>query len=123
MASRLLKNAFVAQTAVVEPLVRQRKEQGNLVIDGDQWSDSILTSINNIVLFTPFPVYMTTAVWAEEPNTADNTTAFYVKRIENLGPRNVFAFVSDTENKMQAVWASLKLKYPWLLVLPCASHF
>ena len=122
MANFLLNNAFVAQTAVVEPLVRQRKEQGNLVIGGGQWSDSNLTSINNIVLFTPVPVYMKTAVWAEERNTADNTTAFYVKRIQNLSPRNAFAFVCDTENNMQAVWASLKLKYPCPLVLPCASH-
>ena len=48
--------------------------------------------------------------------------ACHVKHIENLGPGSVFAFVSDTENKMQAVWASLQLKYPWLVVLPCASH-
>jgi len=122
MANRLLKNAFVAQTAVVGPLILHSKEQGNLVIGGDQWSDAKLTRINNIVLFTPFPVYMETAVWAEERHTADNATAFCVKRIENLGPRNVSAFVSDTENKMQAVWASLQLKDPWLVVLPCASH-
>ena len=122
MANRLLKNAFVAKKAVVEPLLRQSKENGNLVIGGDQWSDTNLTSINNIVLFTPFPVYMETAVWPEERHTADNTNAFYVKRIEELGPRNVFAFVSDTENKMQAVWAALQLKYPWLVVLPCAGH-
>jgi len=122
MANRLIKNAFVAQTAVVEPLVRQSKEQGNLFIGGDQWSDANLTGINNIVIFTLFPVYMETAVWAEKRHTAVNTTAFSVKRIENLGPRNVFALAFDTEIKMQAVWASLQLKYPWLVVLPCASH-
>ena len=48
--------------------------------------------------------------------------ACHVKHIENLGPGSVFAFVSDTENKMQAVWASFQLKYPWLVVLSWASH-
>lgn len=122
MANRLLKNAFAAQAAVVEPVVRQSKLQGNLVIGGDQWTDANLNSYNNVVLFTPFPTYMETAVWAEERHTAENTAAFYIKRIEELWPRNVFAFVSDTENKMQAVWMSLQHKYPWLVVLPYTSH-
>eukprot|EP00170_Pyropia_yezoensis_P003648 contig_15312_g3659 len=111
-----------ARDVVVEPVVRQSKLQGNLVIGGDQWTDANLNSYNNVVLFTPFPTYMETAVWAEERHTAENTAAFYIKRIEELWPRNVFAFVSDTENKMQAVWMSLQHKYPWLVVLPYTSH-
>eukprot|EP00170_Pyropia_yezoensis_P003647 contig_15311_g3658 len=122
MANRLLKNAFAAQAAVVEPVVRQSKLQGNLVIGGDQWTDANMNSCNNVVLFTPFPTHMETAVWAVERHTADNTSALYIKRIEELGPRNVFAFDSDTENKMQAVWMSLLHKYSWLVVLPCTSH-
>jgi len=122
MVNRLLMNAFVAQTPVVEPLVRQSKGQGNFFIGSDQWSDANLTSINNIVLFTPFPVYMEPAVWAEKRHTVDNTTAFYVKHTENLRPGNVSALVADTENKMQAVWASFRLKYPWIVVLPWDSH-
>ena len=32
------------------------------------------------------------------------------------------AIVTDTENKMQAMWALLQKKYPWMLAIPCAAH-
>lgn len=122
LSSTLLDREYEAQAAVVEPLVHKSMKKGDLLVGGDCWTDASLTSINNIVLFTPSPLYIETAVWPEERQTAHNTAAFYIKRIEALGPRNVFAFVSDTESKMQAVWALLVEKYPWLQVLPCASH-
>ena len=39
-----------------------------------------------------------------------------------LGPRNIFAFVSDTENKMKAVWSKMSQEFPWILSIPCAAH-
>jgi len=61
-------------------------------------------------------------VWGESWHTAANTAAFSVKRIESLGARNLIAIVSDTENKMKAAWDELSERYPWMLMIPCASH-
>lgn len=102
MANRLLKSAFVAEAAVVEPLLRQSKLHGNLVIGGDQWLDTNLTRINNIVPVTLFPVFMGTAVWDEERHTADNTAAFCITRFEERTRRTIFSFVSDAENKKRS---------------------
>ena len=61
-------------------------------------------------------------MWGESRHTAANTAAFNAKRIESLGARNVIAFVSDTENKMKVVWDELSESYPWMRMIPCASH-
>lgn len=98
MANRLLKNALVAQAAVLEPVVRQSELLRNLVIGGDEWTDVNMNSYNNVVPSTPLATYMDTAVLVEERRSGDNTAEIYITRIEGLGPRKVLASVNDTGN-------------------------
>lgn len=95
---------------------------GDIVIGGDGWTDRLNNSIYSVLFFTPEPVYAETKILGESKHTAVSTANFFIERIEKLGPRNVCAFVSDTEYKMKAVWTLLNERYPWLLIIPCGGH-
>lgn len=102
--------------------MQRSKGDGDILIGGDGWSNKLRNSIYNVVLFTPEPLYVETKVWGEARHSAAITASFFGERIEALGTRNVCAFVSDTESKMKAFWDLLKARFPWLVIIPCASH-
>jgi len=89
---------------------------------GNGLSDRLMSSVYSMFLFVPQPLYIETKVWGERRHTAENTAAFFAALIDSLGPRNVCAFVSDTENKMKAEWDLLQVCYPWMVMIPCAAH-
>lgn len=51
-------------------------EVGYIVCGGDGWADANLTSINNIMLFTPIPLYIETALCPEQRQTSSSTAEF-----------------------------------------------
>jgi len=112
LAGPLLDREFAAQSVLVDAFVARRVAPGDIIIGGDGWTDRQRNSICNVMLFTPDPLYVETGMWPEQRHTADNTAAFFMKRIEALGKRSVCAFVSDTEPKMRDVWGSLQEEYP-----------
>lgn len=64
------------------------------------------------MIFIPEPLYMETKVCEDQRHSARNTEEFFSERIDALGTRNMVAFVSDTENKMKAVWELLEARFP-----------
>lgn len=122
LADHLLKGEFKALSRVVNQFVSRATRDGDLVVGGDGWSDRLRNSIYNYIVFTPEALYMETKVWGESRHSAENTAEFFATRIEALGARNVVAFVSDTENKMKAVWDLLEARFPWILTIPCSGH-
>ena len=92
------------------------------MVGGDGWSDRLMNSVYNVLLFVPQPLFVETKMWGESRHTAENTAAFFSARIETLGPRNDCAFLSDTENKIQAVWDLLQVRHLWMVMIPCAAH-
>lgn len=117
-----MSKEYLELTRIVDMFVRRSVAHGDLVIGGDGWTDRLNNCIYNLLFFTPEPVYAETKVWGESRHSAVNTADFFTEHIEKLGPRNVCAYVSDTENKMKAVWDLLKERYPWLLIIPCGGH-
>jgi len=120
VAGPLLNKEFKNLSLLVESFIQRCVRDGTIVVGGDGWSDRLMNSVYNMLLFVPQPLYVETKVWGESRHTAENTAAFFSARIDALGPRNVFAFVSDTENQMKAVWDLLR--YPWMVKIPCAAH-
>jgi len=118
----LLDKAHEDMKKVVDARVDRALASGDVIVGGDLWTDRSMTSICNLVIFTPDPVYVETGVWGEERHSAVNTAEFFKKRIDALGSSNVSAFVSDTEPKMRAVWEILERDYPTMIMLPCAAH-
>lgn len=102
-----LKREFKAIAGMVNEFFRRNVSDSDVVVGDDGWSDRLRNSIYNVILFVPEPLYVETKVRGEEKHIAANTASFYATRIEALGPRNVCAFLSDTENKMKAVWDML----------------
>jgi len=122
LAGPLLDKDFKELSLLVESFIKRCVRDGTVVIGGDGWSDRLMNSVYNMLLFVPQPLYVETKVCGESRHTAENTAAFFAERINSLGPRNVCAFVSDTENKMKAVWDLLQTRYPWIVIIPCAAH-
>jgi len=122
MAGTLLTKMFNNQQRMVDCFVRGCVDDGDVVIGGDLWGDRLNISICNVMIFTPDPVYVETKVWEEARHSAENTSEFFSHRIKSFVARNLVAIVTDTENKMQAMWALLQKKYPWMLAVPCAAH-
>jgi len=122
LAGPLLNKEFKNLSVHVDAFIQRCVRDGTIVVGGDGWSDRLLNSIYNMLLFVPQPLFVETKVWGESRHTAENTAAFFAARIDSLGPRNVCAFVSDTENKMKAVWDLLQVRYPWMVMIPCAAH-
>jgi len=91
----------------VDALIQRCVRDGSIAEGGDGWSDRVLNSISEILLFVPQPPFVETKVRGESRHTAENTTVFLAACIDSLGPRNVCAFVSDTENKTKDVWGLL----------------
>ena len=114
----LLDNAHEDMKKVVNARVDRALASSDAIVGGDLWTDRCMTSICNLVIFTPDPLYVETGVWGEERHSAVNTAAFFKKRIDALGSSNVSAFVSDTEPKMRAVWEILERDYPTMIMLP-----
>lgn len=122
LSGPLLSKEYLELSRIVDMFVRRSVADGDLVIGGDGWTDRLNNCIYNLLFFTPEPVYEETKVWGESRHSAVKTADFFTEHIEKLGPRNVCAFISDTENKMKAVWDLLKERYPWLLIIPCGGH-
>ena len=122
MAGPLLGKEFKEISLLVESFIKRCVRDGTVVIVGDRWSDRLMNSVYNMLLFVPQPLYVDTKLWGESRHTAENTAAFFAARINSLGSRIVCAFVSDTDNKMKAVWDLLQMRYPWIVSIPCAAH-
>lgn len=122
LAGTLLDKEVKLQSQMVDAFVSRSVSDGDLVLGGDGWTDRLRNSIYNVVVYTPEPLYMETKVWGESKHSAANTANFFAERIEALGARSVVAFVSDTENKMKAVWDLLEARSPWMLTIPCSGH-
>jgi len=122
-AGPLLNKEFKTLSVHVDALIQRCcVRYGSIVVGGDGWSDRVLNSISEILLFVPLPPFVETKVWSESRHTAENTAVFFAACIDSLGPRNVCAFVSDTENKMKAEWGLLQMRYPWMVMIPCAAQ-
>lgn len=107
---------------VVDCEVERCCDAGDVIVGGDCFLDRKQTGIVSVLIFTPNPLYLHTGIWREVRNTAENTLKFFAEHIDKLGKQNVFAFVSDTGPKMQAVWEKLQTRYKDIVIVPCAAH-
>ena len=117
-----LDNTHEDMKKVLDARAERALASSDAIVAGDLWTDQSMTSICNLFIFTPNPLYVDTCVWGEERHSAVNTAASFKKRIDALGSCNVIAFVSDTEPKMLAVWEILERDYPTMIMLPCAAN-
>lgn len=107
---------------IVDRLVEISCAASDIVMGGDSFSDCKKSSIVSVLVYTPDAMYIHTGLWSEQRHTADNRFKFFAKNIAKMDDRNVFGFVTDTELKMQSVWAKLQEAFPWLVVVLCAAH-
>ncbi|KAK1865335.1 hypothetical protein I4F81_007868 [Pyropia yezoensis] len=110
------------QMVVVDCEVERCCDAGDVIVGGDCFLDRKQTGIVSVLIFTPNPLYLHTGIWREVRNTAENTLKFFAEHIDKLGKHNVFAFVSDTGPKMQAVLEKLQTRYKGIVIVPCAAH-
>lgn len=122
VANILLRGENKTRKVVVDCEVELSCDAGDVIVGGDGFLDRKQTGTVSVLIFTPEPLYLHTGIWPEVRHTAENTFKFFAEHIDKLGEHNVFAFVSDTEPNMQAVWEKLQTSYKGSVVVPCAAH-
>ena len=75
----------------------------------------------NYIISTPQPIFY------KSTDTRDNRhtglyIAYELKAVNDLGPKKVFALVTDNAVNMKAAWSKVEESYPHITPIGCAAH-
>ena len=94
----------------------------NITIVSDGWSNLRNESIINITLATLESIFYKAVEAGEKRHTAVCMSELFNSIIQEVGENKVAAIITDGAAKMLAAHNILKMKYPKIQTLRCASH-
>ena len=122
LSTTMLDEAYELVQKEVEPLVEAAKKTG-LSICSDGWSDVNRNPLLNFLVNTPDgPVFRSATDSSGHTKDGPYLAALLCEHIEELGPHNVIAVLTDNARACKAAGAILEERYPHISWIGCTAH-